>query len=476
MSGIKGVMKSGWHPEGKGGPGTKESWRGDNKGINQVAGWVGKGKSEPTQNQQASSSSTLGRLKARGTGLVGRGPNATEQAYNHQSTPLSSLRDPSAFAPPPKRVDYQGSAAVPHAVPSGDTHLGGALSPTQVQGQREAAEAQSLVAEQETVGQDMPSQVPYRADTTGLSTSHLPTPPLKRAEHESVAGGRRAQVPPLPRGAKPSLPPRLPPRQNSNPGRHTPLPPPPYSAATESTPVKDDYLTAELTRKLNQPPTRNDGQLNQESSSRLARAGVSVPGLQIGGNSAFANPWSEERPSTAQTPTMSPASAGAPQLGGLQNKFSKMSTSSPKPESPSQGTTFAQKQAALKTATSFRNDPSSVSLTDARSAASTANNFKERHGDQVTSGLRTANGMNQKYDISNKLNSYATGSPASSVPESPGVPLSSRPMASSPVLGSSEDTVRKNPPPPPPKRKPHYNGSEALPSLPSLPLNSKPVF
>ncbi len=40
MSGIKGVMKGGWHPEGKGGPGTKESWREDNKGINQVVSLI----------------------------------------------------------------------------------------------------------------------------------------------------------------------------------------------------------------------------------------------------------------------------------------------------------------------------------------------------------------------------------------------------------------------------------------------------
>lgn len=35
MSGFKGVMKDGWHPKGKDGH-SKESWRGDFKGINQV--------------------------------------------------------------------------------------------------------------------------------------------------------------------------------------------------------------------------------------------------------------------------------------------------------------------------------------------------------------------------------------------------------------------------------------------------------
>jgi len=53
-------------------------------------------------------------------------------------------------------------------------------------------------------------------------------------------------------------------------------------------------------------------------------------------------------------------------------------------------TTWSQKQAALKTATSLQNDPSSVSLSDVRSAASTANNFRQRHGDQVANAYRQA--------------------------------------------------------------------------------------
>jgi hypothetical protein len=37
MSGFKDIAKGGWHPKGKDGK-SKESWRGDFKGINQVAG------------------------------------------------------------------------------------------------------------------------------------------------------------------------------------------------------------------------------------------------------------------------------------------------------------------------------------------------------------------------------------------------------------------------------------------------------
>jgi len=37
MSGFKDIAKGGWHPKGKDGK-SKESWRGDFKGIDQVAG------------------------------------------------------------------------------------------------------------------------------------------------------------------------------------------------------------------------------------------------------------------------------------------------------------------------------------------------------------------------------------------------------------------------------------------------------
>lgn len=61
MSGS--IWKGGWHPEGKGGK--KESWRGDFKGINQIAGKFGKGKEA----------------------------SASEERENHVSQPLTSLKD-----------------------------------------------------------------------------------------------------------------------------------------------------------------------------------------------------------------------------------------------------------------------------------------------------------------------------------------------------------------------------------------------
>lgn len=86
MPDFKNIAKGGWHPKGKDGK-SNESWRGDFKGFDQVAGWMGKGK----------------------------GPNAQGEE-EHISRPLSSLKDPSAFGPPPKNVNHHGGAALPKSV------------------------------------------------------------------------------------------------------------------------------------------------------------------------------------------------------------------------------------------------------------------------------------------------------------------------------------------------------------------------
>jgi hypothetical protein len=85
MPDFKELANGGWHPKGKDGK-TRESWKGDFKGVNQVAGWMGKGKS----------------------------PSRDES--EHVSRPLSSLKDPAAFGPPPKNVNYHDGAALPNQV------------------------------------------------------------------------------------------------------------------------------------------------------------------------------------------------------------------------------------------------------------------------------------------------------------------------------------------------------------------------
>ena len=83
MPDFKSLSKGGWHPKGKDGK-SSESWRGDFKGIKQVSGWLGKGdSSKPADDDE------------------------------HISRPLSTLKDPSAFGPPPKHINYHGGAALP---------------------------------------------------------------------------------------------------------------------------------------------------------------------------------------------------------------------------------------------------------------------------------------------------------------------------------------------------------------------------
>lgn len=60
---MSNILKGGWHPKGR--DGGKESWRGDFKGINQIANKFGKG----------------------------RDADAEKEREQHVSAPLTSLRD-----------------------------------------------------------------------------------------------------------------------------------------------------------------------------------------------------------------------------------------------------------------------------------------------------------------------------------------------------------------------------------------------
>lgn len=390
------------------------------------AGWMGKGK-EPGQD------------------------SAEEQ---HVARPISTLKDPTLFGPPPKNVNYHGGAALPDRITPDRSGLGKPLSREEIQARR-AIEDEELRL-QEEADKPPPPPVPYRMDTTGLSTTHLPPPPVRR---DGADGRTPATLPPS--KPKPGLPPRLPPRQNSNPGPGAASPPPPYKAAAAEPPAHRGYL--------------NQGPLN-----RLGAAGVSVPGFGIGAKPTLPPPVSRTSststlrmsaaspppPPRSQAASPAPASVGSAQLGELQSRFSRLGTSSSTPEAPASGTTWAQKQAALKTAQSFHKDPSSISLSDARSAASTANNFRERHGDQVASGYQSANKLNNKYGIADKVGGYAGMTPAANTPE---------PIESPTIQMHDNTVVKKKAPPPPPKKKPALaGGADAGEGPPPLPLASKP--
>lgn len=362
---------------------------------------------------------------------MGKGKNThTTEAQEHQSRPLASLKDPDAFGPPPKNVNYHGGAAVPNAITPDRRGLGAPLSSEQVRASHEAEESEKRAAE-EAAQKPKPPSVPYRADTTGLTTRDLPKPPVKRIDIEEQASPVSASPTPTVK-PKPTLPPRLPPRQVTS-TLEPSSPPPTYSSATQQQATGVEHL--------------NEGAL-----SRLGSAGVSVPGLNIGAGSNESSAVTRDQAWRNQKPT----------LNELHSRFSGLSTRSPQPESPAEGTTLAQKHAALKTASNFRNDPSSVSLSDAKSTAATANNFRERHGDQVAAGWKSANAFNKKYDVAGKVGGFAENAPAieqnaasspeSATPASPAIP------------------EKKKPPPPPPKRV----GIGSVTSPPPIPLSSKP--
>ena len=360
-----------------------------------------------------------------------------DNAQQHQSRPLVTLKDPNAFGPPPKNVNYHGGAAVPNAITPDTRGLGAPIDVADVRAKEQADREAYAAREAE---EDLPPPGPYKADTTGLSTRNLPKPPIRQLDQDNDFNLNGPKKP------KPSLPPRLPPRQNSGPPNGV-SPPPSYDAATSQA-----------------PPSKN--LLNQNAINRLGSAGVSVPGFGISGDSQSTSPWRDQQGPGSDTTQPNHLSRPTVGMNELQGRFSKMSTSTP-PESPSGGTTFAQKQSALRTMNSFKNDPSSVSLSDAKAAASTANNFRERHGEQVSTGMQGMNNLNNKYGISNKLNGYASGGPASSLQGAPSTPVT--PIGQPSI---ATETKTKAPPPPPPPKKRMNDIRPAAP--PEIPLASKP--
>lgn len=211
--------------------------------------------------------------------------------------------------------------------------------------------------------------------------------------------------------------------------------------------------------------------------SRLGAAGVSVPGLGIGGGSS---------PKPANSPSG---------VNELQSRFSKFGVGSVSgsgsgagagagagstPSPPSQGTTWAQKQAALKTMSDFKKNPSSVSLSDARSAASTANNFRQRHGEQVAAGAKTANSLDQKYGVSGKVGGYLGNSGGSGSGSGIDGRAASPAQSHLNTIGAAAGMLgkKKPPPPPPPKKKPGLGGDAArdADTPPPVPIATRPAF
>ncbi|KAL4986166.1 hypothetical protein BDW68DRAFT_163635 [Aspergillus falconensis] len=403
MSGFKGIMKDGWHPKGR--EGRKESWRNDFKGVNQVAGWMGRGK-DPKD----------------------------EERENHVSRPLSSLKDPSSFGPPPKHIKYHGAAALPNETTPDRSGLGAPLSHEQINNSyaRKQQEEEEERRKAEEAAKRPP--VPYRANRTGIDPSTLPPPPVRRVGSVTESAPTSASPRPVP-----SVPPRVPPRTNtSTPASHPPSPPAytPSPPATERSQAPDDYS-------------------NQAATSRLAQAGVSVPALGIGA-----------RPSNPTSPALGYNQAS---VNELQSRFSQMGTNSASSPSlvPSPPVQHMQQMQ------SPANSASNLS-----SARSTFNDFRSRHSDQIESGKQKLNGLNQKYGITERINN-ALDSKSGNAGQAPPVPP--HPNLSRSTTTFSSDTAslaqRKAPPPPPPQKKAELRSAPVntgSPAPPPLPLGTKP--
>ncbi|KAF2665636.1 hypothetical protein BT63DRAFT_70641 [Microthyrium microscopicum] len=194
--------------------------------------------------------------------------------------------------------------------------------------------------------------------------------------------------------------------------------PPPRNGAVSSSPItskpKPGLPPRLPPRNEVSTPDPSEGQMNQGAMSRLGAAGISVPAFGIGGLR-----------SPPPLPSRSPGT-----FGTFEND------SIPVVASPTTGTTWAEKQAALKTANNFKNNPGAVSLSEIRTAASTAKNFQDRHGEQVSYGLHSAQQANQRYGLQERM------------------------------AGLSINPSKPQPPPPPPKK---FQGTP-----PPLHLSSKP--
>lgn len=358
------------------------------------------------------------------------GKGKESEKSEHVAQPLSSLKDPSSFAPPPKHVNYHGAAALPNETTPDRRGLGAPLSQDHIERQRAAAEAEQEAAQMEAE-KPKPPPVPYRVNTTGLSTNNLPPPPVRRLDSPSTESPSTTK--PAIAKPKPQLPPRLPPR-NASPAQD-PSPPPAYSAVSSPPAPSQNYV---------------EGHVNQQAASNLARAGISVPGLGIGGNTAAPQP----------------ASTNDAPVDGMQSRFSQMRTNS---GSPSTSTTPQLPNRASRPVQSTE-------------GLAPLPGFRDRHADTIDAGKKKFGGMTSRLNtfvedrkFSSNANKRVPRPPGPNSPATPISPARNTPVAApstnspAPVSGSLEAQAKKKPPPPPPKRA----DIRAAPTAPTAPTSDR---
>ena len=256
-------------------------------------------------------------------GWLGKGKEKEDEP-THVSQPLSSLRDPASFGPPPKRTGTSTSRTTSNQTSS---------TPSFEQRQHDQSSRRQPVEPEPEEEEPPPPPLPFRADRTGLSTSNLPPPPVRRSN--ATADVEPVSARPKP-SAPPRLPPRLPPRTSTAPSPHSPSTPPAYSAPSPSAAYSEGYV-------------------NEEAASRLSSAGVSVPALGIGdGSETHAKDDIQRAGSKSQAP-----------VDELQARFARMRTGSRTPVSD---------YSSVETASSTgRPPPAPVSRVDTSQSTSQSN-------------------------------------------------------------------------------------------------------
>lgn len=376
---------------------------------------------------------------------MGKGKDSSSEASDHVSQPLSSLKDPASFGPPPKHIHYHGAAALPHETTPDRRGLGAPLSQNQI-AEQNALHQQAIEEEEKAAQMPKSPPVPYRVNTTGLSTNNLPPPPARRLDSPSSASAASASVSaPAPASAKPKpqLPPRVPPR-NATTIPHSPSPPLPAYTATL--------------------PSASQGYINPEATSRLANVGVSVPSLGIG-----------------EADASTPASSGAQgaNINELQSRFSQMRTNSGSPSAA------PQPHARTPIPSANRED-----------ALPPPQTFRERHADKIDMGKEKWGGVTSRFNTFVEDRKFSANAnkriPRPPGPNSPStssntITTHARATAETPNQPTTNSSLeaqaqrKKAPPPPPPKRAEMRAApanasptSSASHTPPPVPLNTKP--
>ena len=282
-----------------------------------------------------------------------------------------------------------------------------------------------------------PPPIPSRSTTMSSMADVRPAPSEGADVGKGAVGADRSMT-----KSKPLVPPRLPPR-----------------ARSELTTEKPAVLHEEgaVPREAATTPS----QTNLGALHRLGQAGISVPEFGIG-KRPYPLTSNRNGSSTSPVQSWSQNESKSNPLSSLSSRFSKASVSSADAGSPDQETSFAQKQAALRTASSLQKDPTSVSFADAKAAAITANNFKERHGSQVAQGWKATSRLSDNLGLTPQKN-FQEPAVVDEAVQTPAEP---------PPLGGQSSLKKR--PPPPPKKKELSDSTAGAVEPPPIPLASKP--